>query len=108
GHWVGGVGAAPMVSLVLVPGIGSLQAERIMLWAAAISAIVILWPEVRATKSTGMAAVLAAGLVAAAWLASNMGVDGLAGRREAVPGELIAYGRRMVLNSGKREVLYTV
>jgi spermidine synthase len=90
---------ALVVSLMLVPGVGTLQAERVMLWTAAISAIVILWPEVRITKSTGMAAALAAGLVVAAWLASNM---------EGVPGELIAYGRRMVLNSGRSEVLYTV
>jgi spermidine synthase len=87
------------VSLALVPWVGTLQSQRIMLWTAAISAIVILWPEVRATKSTGLAAALAAGLVVSAWFASNM---------DPVPGELIAYGRRMVLNTGRSEVLYTV
>ncbi|HKA02569.1 MAG TPA: fused MFS/spermidine synthase, partial [Candidatus Solibacter sp.] len=96
---VGCIVGALVVSLALVPWVGSLQSQRIMLWTAAISALIVLWPEVRATKSTGMAAGLAAGLVAAAWLASNM---------EAVPGELIAYGRRMVLNTGRSEMLYTV
>jgi spermidine synthase len=96
---VGCIVGALVVSLALIPWVGSLQSQRIMLWTAAISAIVILWPEVRLTKSTGMAAALAAGLVVAAWLASNM---------EAVPGELIAYGRRMVINSGRSELLYTV
>ena len=35
----------------------------------------------------------------AAWLSSNLA---------PVPGELIAYGRRMALNAGKSEVLYTI
>jgi spermidine synthase len=96
---VGCIVGALLVSLALIPWVGSLQSQRIMLWTAAISAIVILWPEVRLTKSTGMAAALAAGLVVAAWLASNMA---------AVPGELIAYGRRMVINAGRSEVLYSV
>jgi len=96
---LGCIVGALVVSLALVPWVGTLQSQRIMLWTAAISAIVILWPEVRATKSTGLAAALAAGLVVSAWFASNM---------EAVPGELIAYGRRMVLNTGRSEVMYTI
>jgi spermidine synthase len=96
---VGCIVGALLVSLALVPWVGSLQSQRIMLWTAAVSAILILWPEVRATKSTGMAAAVAAGLVVAAWLASNM---------SPIPGELIAYGRRMVLNTGRSEMLYTV
>jgi spermidine synthase len=70
-----------------------------MLWMAAASGVLMLWPHVSATKSTGMAAALAAGVVVSAWLASNM---------EGVPGELIAYGRRMALNAGRSEVLYTI
>jgi len=96
---LGCIAGALLVSLALVPWIGTLQSQRVMLWTAAASGLIMLWPQVRATKSTGLAAGLAAGLVAAAWLAANM---------EAVPGELIAYGRRMVINTGKSEVLYTV
>ena len=96
---VGCIFGALIVSLSLVPWIGTLQSERVMLWTAAVSGLVILWPEVQANKSPGLAAALAAGLMAAAWLASNM---------EGVPGELIAYGRRMVINAGKSEVLYTI
>jgi spermidine synthase len=96
---LGCIAGALAVSLVLVPWIGTLQSERIMLWTAAVSGLIVLWPMVRAGKSTGLAATLAAGLVVAAWLASNM---------EGVPGELIAYGRRMVLNAGRSEVLYTI
>jgi spermidine synthase len=96
---LGCIVGALAVSLVLVPWIGTLQSERVMLWGAAISGVVMLWPIVQAKKSTALAAGLAGGLVVAAWLASNM---------EGVPGELIAYGRRMVINSGKSELLYTI
>src|SRR5262249_33756536 len=96
---LGCIVGALVVSLALVPWIGTLQSQRVMLWTAAISGLIMLWPEVRASRSTGMAAGVAAGLVAAAWLASNM---------EGVPGELIAYGRRMVINTGRSEVLYTI
>ena len=96
---LGCIAGALLVSLALVPSIGTLQSQRVMLWAAALAGLLMLWPQVRSTKSTGLAAGLAAGLVAAAWLASNM---------EGIPGELIAYGRRMVINTGKSEVLYTI
>ena len=96
---LGCIVGALAVSLVLVPWIGTLQSERVMLWAAAVSGVVMLWPIVQAKKSTALAAGLAGGLVVSAWLASNM---------EGVPGELIAYGRRMVINSGKSELLYTI
>src|ERR1051325_685748 len=96
---LGCIVGALAVSLVLVPWIGTLQSERVMLWGAAISGVVMLWPIVQAKKSTALAPGLAGGLVVAAWLASNM---------EGVPGELIAYGRRMVINSGKSELLYTI
>jgi spermidine synthase len=96
---LGCIAGALLVSLVLVPSIGTLQSQRVMLWAAAASGLVMLWPQVQALKSTGLAAALAGGLVVAAWLSANMG---------GVPGELIAYGRRMVINSGRSEMLYTV
>jgi spermidine synthase len=96
---LGCIAGALLVSLALVPWIGTLESQRVMLWTAALSGILMLWPQVQASKSTGLAAALAAALVMAAWLASNM---------QAVPGELIAYGRRMVINSGRSELLYTV
>jgi spermidine synthase len=96
---LGCIAGALVVSLALVPWIGTLDSQRAMLWAAAASGVLMLWPYVRATKSTGLAAGLAAAVVVAAWMSSNM---------EAVPGQLIAYGRRMVINSGKSEVLYTI
>jgi spermidine synthase len=96
---LGCIAGALFVSLALVPWIGTLQSQRVMLWTAAVAGLVMLWPQVQALKSTGLAAALAAGLVLAAWLSANM---------EAVPGELIAYGRRMVINTGRSEMLYTV
>jgi spermidine synthase len=82
-----------------VPWIGTHQTQRVLLCAAAVSGIAVLLPYVRASKSMGLAAGLAAAVIGAAWLSSSI---------SPVPGELIAYGRRMAINSGRSEVLYTV
>jgi len=95
----GAIVGALATSLILVPWIGTQQTQRVLLCTAAVSGIVVLLPIVRATKSMGMAAALAAAVMGAAWLSSEI---------SAVPGQLIAYGRRMVLNIGRSEVLYTV
>jgi spermidine synthase len=88
-----------VTSLMLVPWIGTHQTQRVLLCTAAVSGIVVLLPYVRASKSMGMAAGLAAAVMGAAWLSSSI---------EPVPGALIAYGRRMAINAGRAEVLYTV
>ena len=61
--------------------------------------LVVLVPYVRKMKSPGVSAGLAAGVMMAAWLSSTL---------SAVPGHLIAYGRRMAVNAGHSEVLYTI
>jgi spermidine synthase len=95
----GAIVGALATSLFLVPWIGTEQTQRVLLCAAAVSAVVVLLPYVRASKSMGLAALLAAAVMGAAWLSSGI---------SAVPGELIAYGRRMAVNYGKSEVLYTI
>jgi spermidine synthase len=95
----GAIVGALATSLLLVPWIGTQQTQRVLLCAAAVSGVIVLLPYVRATKSMGMAAGLAAAVMGAAWLSSGV---------SAVPGELIAYGRRMVVNYGKSQVLYTI
>ena len=108
GRLVGGVYAANTfgaivgalsVSLVLVPWIGTRDSERTLLVAAAIGAAVVLVPYVRRQRSMSMAATLAGGLAVAFFLAN--GIDG-------VPGEVIAYGRRVATYAGRAQILYTI
>ncbi len=107
GRLVGGIYAANTlgaivgalgISLVLVPWIGTQQSERVLLVASALSALFVLAPHVRQTRSKAVAAALAVSLAVAGLLA--WGVD-------AIPGELIAYGRRMAISAGKARILYT-
>jgi spermidine synthase len=58
----------------------------------------LLLPYIRATRSIGAAAMVTVSLGIALWLASGLG---------PVPGELIAYGRRMALSTGQSQILYT-
>jgi spermidine synthase len=92
---LGGIVGALLVSLVLIPRIGSQQSERVLLIAAAIGGVIVLLPVLR-RSGLGIA-----GLAASAGVACL-----LAWSVDPVPGELIAYGRRMALNSGRSQVLY--
>ncbi len=96
---LGAIFGALIVSLVLIPGIGTQNSQRVLVWAALAGGVLILVPYVRAQRSTSVSAALAASVVLAAWLSANL---------SPVPGELIAYGRRMAINAGKSEVLYTI
>ena len=107
GRLVGGIYAANTlgaivgalgVSLVLVPWIGTRQTQRVLLMMAAVSALVVLAPVVRRNRSRSLAAGLVASMAAAVLL--SWAVD-------PIPGELIAYGRRMAINAGKGRILYT-
>jgi spermidine synthase len=92
---LGGIVGALMVSLVLIPWIGSQQSERVLLIASATGGVIVLLPLLR---SSGLGI---------AGLAASMGVACLlAWSVDPVPGELIAYGRRMALNAGQSKVLY--
>jgi spermidine synthase len=95
----GAIVGALATSLVLVPWIGTHQTQRLLLCVAGLSGVIVLLPYVRASKSMGMAAGLAAAVMMAAWLSASV---------EPVPGELIAYGRRMAINVGKSQLLYTI
>jgi spermidine synthase len=96
---LGAIFGALIVSLGLIPWIGTQNSQRVLIWTALAGGVLILVPFVRATRSPGVSAALAAAVVLAAWLSSNLA---------PIPGELIAYGRRMALNAGKSEVLYTI
>ena len=106
GRVVGGIYAANTcgaivgalgVSLWLVPWIGTQNSQRVILVLSALSALVVLAPYAWKRRS----------VVVAASLAASMGVAGLlAWSVRAVPGELIAYGRRMSTSTGQSEILY--
>jgi spermidine synthase len=95
----GAIVGALSVSLSLVPWIGTRNCERVLLAGAALSACVALAPYIRAHRSKLLAASLAGGIAAAVLLAR--GVDPL-------PGEVIAYGRRVATYVGKANIIYTV
>ena len=95
---LGAIAGALMVSLILVPSIGTQQSQRVLLAIAAISAFTALMPYVRDQKSVGISGLLAASMVLSMVLLFGIG---------AVPGELIAYGRRMPVNTGQSTILYT-
>jgi spermidine synthase len=95
---LGGIAGALAVSLVLIPWIGTQESTRIILMLSALSALIVLTPLIlkrsaRVLPALGLlASMLIAGLFA--W-----GVPD-------VPGDLIAYGRRMGIYKGQSQILY--
>jgi spermidine synthase len=107
GRVVGGVYAANtfgaiigalVVSLILIPDRGTLRSEQILLILSLVSALFVLLPFVWKHKSPTVAALLAGSVALALFLTFHM---------DPIPGELIAYGRRMAISAGKSQVLYT-
>ncbi|HEY1220050.1 MAG TPA: fused MFS/spermidine synthase [Bryobacteraceae bacterium] len=95
---LGAVAGALLVSLVLVPAIGTQQTERVLLGISAAGAVFALAPCVRRSRSLPLAAALGVSLVAALWLAAAI---------DPLPGKVIAYGRRTAVNLKSSTLLYT-
>jgi spermidine synthase len=94
----GAIVGALAFSMVLIPWIGTRYCESVLIGIGAVSALVVLGPLVwRARSAAG--AVLLLGATASAAL--------MAARVSDVPGELIAYGRRMTTSTGRSEILFT-
>src|SRR5215469_12504088 len=93
---LGGIAGALLVSLWMIPAFGSSQTERALLVVALLSGLVALIPSMK--RSFGAWAALAACLIVGALLTWDI---------DPIPGELIAYGRRMGLNAGQSTILYT-
>jgi spermidine synthase len=85
---LGAIAGALGVSLLLIPGIGTQNSERVLLLASAASALFVLAPRLP----------VAASLVVAGLLAWSV---------DAVPGALIAYGRRMPNYMNNSTIIYT-
>ena len=95
---LGAIVGALSVSLVLIPWIGTRNSQRVLLVVSALSALLVLAPHARKRRSQALAAGLAVSMLVAGLLAWRV---------DAVPGELIAYGRRMAISAGKARILYT-
>ena len=95
---LGAIVGALSVSLALIPWIGTRNSERVLLVVSALSALLVLAPHARRHRSKALAAGLAASMLVAGLLAWSV---------DAIPGELIAYGRRMAISAGKAKILYT-
>ena len=93
---LGGIVGALMVSLWLIPAIGSQDTERVLLVVALLSGLVAIVPMMK--RSFGMIAGLTACIALGALLTWDI---------DPIPGELIAYGRRMAVNAGQSTILYT-
>jgi spermidine synthase len=96
---LGCIVGALAVSLMLIPWIGTQDSQRLLLVLSAASAWLLLVPFVWEHRSKPAAVGLAA---------SMLGAGLLVGSIHMVPGELIAYGRKMAVNQGKAKVLYVV
>ncbi len=92
---LGGIFGALIVSLVLIPWIGTQDSQRVLLLVSALSGLLLLAPK---AKQTMGALALGGAIAGAALLAWTLG---------PTPGELIAYGRFMGQNQGRSEILYT-
>jgi spermidine synthase len=95
---LGAIVGALAVSLVLIPWIGTRDTERVLLGLAALGGLVLLLPLMEKKRSTVLE--LGAGV--------TIGLLGLfAWNMHGVPGELIAYGRRIATVSGQVKILMT-
>ena len=106
GRMVGGIYAANtggailgalVFSMLLIPWIGTLGCERMLIVLSAISAVLALAPLVWRARTPAGALFLGGSLVMAGWLVSNV---------SGVPGMLIAYGRRIMTSAGRSKILY--
>jgi|SRR5271157_1597247 len=107
GRLVGGVYAANTFgaivgalafSMILIPRIGTQQCQRALMALAALGALCMLLPAAwRARSKPAALAALAASLGALGYLAAGVA---------PVPGNLIAYGRRMITSAAGSELLY--
>ncbi|MDE3197183.1 MAG: fused MFS/spermidine synthase [Acidobacteriota bacterium] len=92
---VGAIAGALLVSLWMIPAIGSQATERVLLVVALLSGLVAIVPSMK--RSFGSIAGVTVCLLLGALMVWDI---------DPIPGELIAYGRRMGLNAGQSTILY--
>jgi spermidine synthase len=94
----GAILGALAFSLLIVPRIGTQGAQEVLICLAALGALVVLGPLVLNSKSVFAMVGVAAAMGVALFVALKI---------PAVPPELIAYGRRIMINMGRSKILYT-
>ncbi len=95
---LGAIAGALLVSIVLVPWLGTVGSQRLLLGVAVVGALVMLLPPLLKEDRWQGSAVMTLALFGLGLLAWGMG---------PVPGELIAYGRRIATEFGYSTILYT-
>jgi len=107
GRMVGGIYAANTggaivgalaFSLILIPWIGTKGCEQTLIVLSAVSAVFALAQVVKQAPGIASTLGLGAALAAAGWLSFQVA---------DVPGNLIAYGRRIMTSSASSKILYT-
>jgi len=94
----GAIVGALAFSMLLIPGIGTRDSQRVLIVLAALSGLCVLAPLVWSSPKKLGEGALAASIVAAALLVFTV---------SDVPGDLIAYGRRIMTSSGRSKIIYT-
>ncbi|HUX67721.1 MAG TPA: fused MFS/spermidine synthase [Terriglobales bacterium] len=96
---LGGIAGALLLSLWLVPAIGTLNCQRLLVVLAGGSGLLLLGPEAARRPSKAAVAWVTAAVALAALLTVKM---------DPIPGELVAYGRKMATSLGSSKVLDVV
>jgi len=96
---LGSIAGALLTSLILVPWIGTTNCEKLLVVLPAVSAWFLLGPYLKESRSQLMTAAVVAMTVLVSVLAKDM---------TPIPGEVIAYGRRIATYLNKAQILYTV
>jgi spermidine synthase len=96
---LGSIFGALITSLVLVPWIGTTNCETMLILIPAVSSLFLLVPHIKESKSQAVTAVFAVAMVMILFLAKDV---------KPIPGEVIAYGRRIATYVNKAQILYTI
>jgi len=94
---LGAIFGALSFSLTLIPWVGTRACESILIAVSAVSALFVLGELLEPVRWRPVVAAAAAVVVAAVLTVNAPGV----------PGELIAYGRRIAISAGQSKILYT-
>ena len=102
---IGAIIGAVGVSIVVIPAIGTLWTHRILIAAAAFSAVPILLARLSTRKSVG-ARLVPTAAAASGIIALALGAGALAYAVPGVPGELYAFGRSIMNPDFPTRVIY--
>lgn len=96
---LGSIFGALITSLILVPWIGTTKCQTMLILIPAVSSLFLLVPYLKEAKSQGVTAIFAVAMVVILFLAKDV---------KPIPGEVIAYGRRIATYQNRAQILYTV